>query len=117
MVMQRAMGESIDAEGGFVDTAAILQHLDLLVCADTAVGHLAGALGVPVWLALSQVTDWRWMVGRDDTPWYPSMRLFRQQHRHDWAGLFQDLAGELRSFAAAKISSRALSRGASTGKI
>jgi tetratricopeptide (TPR) repeat protein len=97
------LGEAVDAEGGFVDTAAILQELDLLVCADTAVGHLAGALGVPVWLALSQVADWRWMVGRECTPWYPTMRMFRQRHLHDWTELFQRMACDLRSFAASHV--------------
>lgn len=71
------LGDELDPEGGFLDTAAVMQNLDLVVTAETSVGHLAGALGVPVWLALSAVADWRWLVGRTDTPWYPTMRLFR----------------------------------------
>jgi len=62
----------------FCDTAALLGQLDLLVTVDTSVAHLAGALGRPVWLLLPRVPDWRWMLDRDDSPWYPSMRLFRQ---------------------------------------
>ena len=68
------LGPGLDPEGGaFLDTAAVLQHLDLVVSPDTAVAHLAGGLGVPVWLALAQVSDWRWLRQREDTPWYPSM--------------------------------------------
>jgi hypothetical protein len=62
---------------------------------DSAVAHLAGALAVPVWLALPFVADWRWLLDRDDSPWYPTMRLFRQSRRGDWTGVFQRLAAEL----------------------
>jgi len=86
----------------FVDTAAVLRHLDLVVTCDTAVAHLAGALGVPVWVALPFVPDWRWLLGRDDSPWYPTMRLFRQQTRGDWPGVFQRLAAALRDLPARK---------------
>ncbi len=58
--------------------------------------HLAGALGVPVWVALPFVPDWRWMLDRDDSPWYPTMRLFRQKSRGDWAGVFQEIEAALR---------------------
>ena len=67
-----------------------------MVCVDTAAGHLAGALGVPVWLALSAVPDWRWLCGREDTPWYPGMRLFRQRRLGEWDEVFSRLADELR---------------------
>jgi hypothetical protein len=73
-----------------------MTHLDLVVTADTAAAHLAGALGVPVWLALSRIADWRWLRGRADTPWYPSMRLFRQRKLGDWAAVFEGMAAELR---------------------
>jgi tetratricopeptide (TPR) repeat protein len=79
----------------FQDTAAIMRNLDLVVTADTAIAHLAGALGVPVWVALSKITDWRWLVGRDDSPWYPTMRLFRQESLGDWQGVFRRMAAEL----------------------
>ncbi len=68
----------------FADTAAVISALDLVVCVDTAVAHLAGALGKPVWLLLPQPADWRWLEEREDSPWYPTMRLFRQRQRGDW---------------------------------
>ena len=82
----------------FADTAAVMRQLDLVICCDSAVAHLAGALAVPVWLALPFAVDWRWLVGREDSPWYPSMRLFQQQKAGDWAGVFERLAGEVRRF-------------------
>jgi hypothetical protein len=91
------LGEGLDAEGGaFLDTAAVMQNLDLVMTADTAAAHLAGALGVKVWLALSAVADWRWMCGREDTPWYPTMRLYRQRTLGDWANVFERMAEDLR---------------------
>jgi FkbM family methyltransferase len=68
----------------FCDTAAVISQLDLVICVDTAVAHLAGALGKPVWLMLPQPPDFRWMEEREDSPWYPTMRLFRQRRRGDW---------------------------------
>src|SRR5262249_54779530 len=65
-----------EAVGAFTATAAIMKNLDLVITSDTALAHLAGALGVPVWLALSCAPDWRWLLGREDSPWYPTMRLF-----------------------------------------
>jgi Flp pilus assembly protein TadD len=73
---------------GFVDTAAVMMSLDLVVTSDTAVAHLAGALGRPVWVALRAVPDWRFMLERVDSPWYPTMRLFRQTVRDDWGPVF-----------------------------
>lgn len=69
------------------DTAAILAELDLLITIDSAPAHLAGALGIPVWTLITINPDWRWLLDRDDSPWYPSMRLFRQQKRGDWKGV------------------------------
>jgi Flp pilus assembly protein TadD len=80
----------------FLDTAAILGHLDLVVTPDSAVAHLAGSLGVPVWVALPAMAEWRWMLDREDSPWYPSMRLFRQKIPGDWAGVFDRMARVLR---------------------
>ncbi|MGJ3254666.1 MAG: tetratricopeptide repeat protein [Elainellaceae cyanobacterium] len=68
----------------FADTAAAIAHLDLVITVDTSVAHLAGALGCPVWILLSNAPDWRWMLNRDDSPWYPTARLFRQPSANDW---------------------------------
>ena len=81
--------------GAFMDTAAIIRNLDLVIAVDTAVAHLAGALAAPVWLALNYSPDWRWLVDRADTPWYPTMRLFRQQRPGDWPGVFREMAKAL----------------------
>jgi tetratricopeptide (TPR) repeat protein len=69
---------------GFSDTAALISHLDLVISVDTAIAHLAGALGRPVWVLLTYVPDWRWLLDRDDSPWYPSARLFRQSETREW---------------------------------
>lgn len=79
----------------FIDTAAIIANLDLVVTCDTSMAHLAGALGRPVWVALRHVSEWRWMVGREDSPWYPSMRLFRCGEGDDWTALLSDMAGQI----------------------
>ncbi|MGQ3048768.1 MAG: tetratricopeptide repeat protein [Niveispirillum sp.] len=80
----------------FMDTAAVMQHLDLIISSDTSVAHLAGALGCPVWVPLKFAPDWRWMRNREDSPWYPrTMRLFRQSTAGDWASVFQRLATEV----------------------
>jgi tetratricopeptide (TPR) repeat protein len=68
----------------FAETAALIQHLDLIVSVDTAVVHLAGAMGKPVWVLLSRIPDWRWMLDREDSPWYPTVRLFRQRETGKW---------------------------------
>ena len=86
----------------FLDTAAALQSLDLVISPDTSLGHLAGALGVPVWLALSYAPDWRWLQDRADSPWYPTMRLFRQERWGDWRVVFERMAAELRVFVRAR---------------
>lgn len=79
----------------FLDTAAALACCDLFVTPDTSVAHLAGALGVPTWVALPHLADWRWLEGRADTPWYPSLQLFRQAAPGDWNGVFARMAGAL----------------------
>ena len=83
----------------FRDTAAVLVNLDLLITCDTAVAHLAGALGTVVWLVLPLVPDWRWLLDRSDSPWYPSMRLFRQDRREDWPGVFRKIGNALQERA------------------
>ncbi|MEL6345124.1 MAG: tetratricopeptide repeat protein [Myxococcota bacterium] len=81
--------DGLDEDAAFVDTAAVMMSLDLVVTADTSVAHLAGALGRPVWIALRAVPDWRWMLDREDSPWYPTARLFRQPTPGDWDAVFQ----------------------------
>jgi hypothetical protein len=80
----------------FAETAAIMTHLDLVIAPDTAVAHLAGGLGIPVWVALSSVPEWRWLTGREDSPWYPTMRLFRQTTFGDWDGVFRRMTDVLK---------------------
>ncbi|MHB1939100.1 MAG: tetratricopeptide repeat protein, partial [Acidobacteriaceae bacterium] len=77
--------------GDFSDTAAAISRLDLIITVDTSVAHLAGALGKPVWVLLPTPPDWRWLRDRDDSPWYPSMRLFRQPTPGDWGSVFQQV--------------------------
>jgi hypothetical protein len=90
------LGSRLDeAAGAFMDTAAVMMNLDLVVTSDTAIAHLAGALGVPVWVAISFVPDWRWLLDRSDSPWYPTMRLFRQTRLGDWAGVFEEIKAAL----------------------
>jgi len=79
----------------FAETAAAISQLDLIVTVDTAVAHLAGSLGKPVWLLLAYSADWRWLLHRADTPWYPSVRIFRQQRPGDWDEVIERVAAEL----------------------
>jgi hypothetical protein len=105
------LGDDFDAgPDSFVDCAAAMANLDLIITSDTAIAHLAGALGRPVFVALKMVPDWRWLLGRDDSPWYPTMRLFRQKEKDGWEDVFdaitasvEHLAGSvpLRDFAGA----------------
>jgi len=79
----------------FAETAGLIVHLDLVISVDTSVAHLAGAMGKPVWTLIAYYPDWRWMLDRDDTPWYPTMRLFRQPRARDWDAVIQRVVGEL----------------------
>ena len=81
-----------DRLGDFQETAAIIRNLDLVVTCDSSTAHLAGAIGASVWLAIAHAPDWRWLLEREDSPWYPTMRLFRQQSPGDWAGVFERIA-------------------------
>jgi hypothetical protein len=85
----------------FGETAALLGCLDLVIAVDTSVAHLAGALGLPTWLLLPHTPDYRWLLDRDDSPWYPTLRLFRQSERRDWA----EVLGRVRSELVARCSS------------
>jgi len=96
----RAFGEDFDSgPDAFLDTAAMMQNLDLIITCDTAVAHLAGALARPTWLALPYVPDWRWFLDRNDSPWYPTLRLFRQSRRGDWPSVFAEMSAAIRNEA------------------
>lgn len=82
----------------YADTAAIIDTLDLVISVDTSIAHLAGALGKPVWLLLGRHADWRWLLDRDDTPWYPDMRLFRMDKEGGWDALLADVARDLQDY-------------------
>jgi hypothetical protein len=89
-------GPEVDATAGaFMDTAALMQGLDLVITSDTSIPHLAGALGVPVWLAVAANPDFRWLDRGETSPWYPSMRLFRQPRPGDWESVFAAIAASL----------------------
>ncbi len=90
------LGSRLDENSGaFIETAAVMTCLDLVITTDTSIAHLAGALGVPTWIPLSSVPEWRWLTGREDTPWYPSVRLFRQTRRDDWDEVFSRMRTQL----------------------
>ena len=82
----------------FSETAALIANLDLVICVDTSVAHLAGALAKPVWVMLPFVPDWRWLLDRDDSPWYPTARLFRQDHTRAWDNVIARVRAALRDF-------------------
>jgi len=79
----------------FADTAAAIAAMDLVIAVDTAVAHLAGGLGKPVWVLLGQSADWRYLIGRDDSPWYPTMRLFRRTGGESWLAICERVADRL----------------------
>jgi tetratricopeptide (TPR) repeat protein len=112
------LGDDFDAgDDAFVDTAAAMTCLDLIVTCDTSIAHLAGALAVPVWVALKSDAEWRWMTERADSPWYPTMRLFRQTRRGVWADVFEAMAGELASLAQRRAAPRMVSTPCSLGEL
>ena len=86
------------------DTAAVIRCLDLVITVDTAIAHLAGALAAPVWVALPKVPDWRWLLRREDSPWYPTMRLFRHSHLGPWDEVFARIKSALGAFSAPMFS-------------
>ncbi len=94
-------GPGGDDRRDFLDTAAIMSLVDLVIAPESAVAHLAGSLGVRSWVPLAAVTDWRWLLDRDDSPWYPKMTLFRQGSPGDWEAVFRRMAGRLRNELAA----------------
>lgn len=90
----------------FADTAALIECLDLIITVDSAVAHLAGALGKSTWILLPYVADWRWLQEREDSPWYPSARLFRQRSRGDWDPVIDRVGRELATYARARASNK-----------
>jgi hypothetical protein len=93
----RTIDADPNADGDlFLDTAAVVSQLDLVIGCDTSIVHLAGALGRPVFTAVPVISDWRWMLNRDDTPWYPTMRLFRQGADRQWAPVLERIAAAVR---------------------
>ncbi len=98
------LGDDFDAgPDAFFDTAAVIKNLDLVITSDTAIAHLAGAMGCPVWVALKYAPDWRWMLEGGVSPWYPTMRLFRQNKRDDWEQVFNEMQSELMIMADKQI--------------
>src|SRR5262249_14822841 len=96
-------GDDVDTtHGAFMDTAAIMMNLDLVITSDTSIAHLAGALGVPVWVVLPFAPDWRWLLNRSDSPWYPTMWLFRQKQAGNWESVFTEIRAALTSQAASR---------------
>jgi ADP-heptose:LPS heptosyltransferase len=80
---------------GFADTAALCECMDLVISVDTSLAHLGAALGKPTWVLLPRVPDWRWLTHREDSPWYPTVKLYRQERRDDWQGVITRLARDL----------------------
>jgi hypothetical protein len=92
------LGPNFDEDGSaFLDSAAVMMNLDLFITCDTAMVHLAGGLGCPTLLGLMHIPEWRWLLDRDDTPWYPTVRLFRQSSPGDWRGVFLRIADAVRN--------------------
>jgi ADP-heptose:LPS heptosyltransferase len=79
----------------FIDTAGVMQNLDLVITADTAIAHLGGALGRPTWVALKHLPDWRWLADGTETPWYSTVTLYRQPAEGDWASVFDQMETSL----------------------
>jgi hypothetical protein len=99
-VTVETLGDDFDAGAdAFLDTAAVMMNLDLVITSDTSIAHLAGALGRPVWIALRHVPDWRWMVRGETTPWYATARIFKQTRPGDWDGVLARMAVELARLA------------------
>ena len=95
----RKIHDWMDECEDFLDTAAVIEQLDLVISVDTAVAHLAGAMGKPVWMLNRFESEWRWMLEREDSPWYPTMRIFRQSRRGDWDDVIARVASALKKLA------------------
>jgi tetratricopeptide (TPR) repeat protein len=106
MIVETLPDDFDSGENAFLDSAAVMKCMDLVITSDTALTHLAGALGVKTWLPLKYVPDWRWMLDRSDSPWYPNHRLFRQQTSDDWISVFTEMEKELKSLVSTKSASK-----------
>ena len=107
MIEPKFRPESLDLElEDFADTAAAIANLDLVICVDTSVAHLAGAMGKPVWMLVPAASDWRWLKGRADSPWYPTMRLFRQEKLKDWRGALASVQQELQALVGVELGTK-----------
>jgi tetratricopeptide (TPR) repeat protein len=102
-IQLRVFDEHFDEEGAFLDTAAVIHHLDLVITTDTAMAHLSGAMGKEVWIMLQFVPDWRWGLAGATTPWYPTARLYRQTSPGDWAGVVARVQQDLELRVAKKL--------------
>jgi tetratricopeptide (TPR) repeat protein len=112
------LGADFDAGAdAFVDTAAAMTCLDLVVTCDTSIAHLAGALALPVWVALKSDAEWRWLTRRADSPWYPTMRLFRQSRRGVWRDVFESMARELAKLSERRAAPRMIATPCSLGEL
>jgi tetratricopeptide (TPR) repeat protein len=106
MIVEALPDDFDGGENAFLDSAAVMKCMDLVITSDTALTHLAGALGVKTWLPLKYVPDWRWMLNRSDSPWYPNHRLFRQKTSDDWISVFTEMEKELKSLVSSKPASK-----------
>lgn len=112
-----SLGDEFDAgPDAFIDCAAAMAGLDLIITSDTAIAHLAGALGRPVFLALKHVPDWRWLMERTDCPWYPTMQLFRQSEKDDWRSVFERIAVAVRERFQEGVTDRPIAMSGTAGK-
>ena len=96
--LKETLGNPVD----FFETARLVTTLDLVITIDSSVAHLAGALGQAVWVLLPCAPDWRWMLGRDDSPWYPSATLFRQSEPGDWSGPIREISRKITGLSESK---------------
>jgi Tfp pilus assembly protein PilF len=102
VILDRFKNVHVHALADFSDTAALIAQMDVVISVDTVTAHLAGAMGCPTWVLLPSFPDWRWLLARDDSPWYPAIRLFRRRKDTDWSDLIPSLLGELLALQAAK---------------
>jgi len=100
-------GSTFDNQNGsFMDTSAVIKNLDLVITVDTSIAHLAGGLGAPTWVLLGNNSDWRWMLDRSDSPWYPTVKLFRQREAENWTDVIKEVAHELRTLIIKKLTEK-----------